>query len=1431
MADEDRKESQRTQGVSKPGRSFPNSDAPARTRKQAGNTGYAGYEYQIEVTIWVALDLIFAKAVTNELTIEPPSHEDLEAAVHDSDELVLDLTCDSSRFDLMVQVKTRSGAPWRPADVATVLGGAAGESAANPRGRTRPLDLLRADERRRYVFITNEAVAASLRVHEVRDIFEVPEATRLPSNLGRHYDASEQVSLARRISFCSGVTEEVLQARIGRMLSRHGHVPSVKHGECIRNMRDEVRKRICGHAHGRWTRAEIVDVVARHGGSVAPTRAMDHYVRPHCFERIRERLDTVHAVLIAGPSGTGKTLTADILEVELRNFDPPFRVVGEENGPAHVRHHLLQAGPILFHLRDPWGGNRLTPGADRWGGELPKLLNSAGPEKKFVITSRSDVLKSAGLTPMKELEHYTVSIEVEDYGPERLRAIYDGIASDLTGHARSLAQAYRESALRSLSRPYEIDRFLVALSQEDGDKPRKVRDIVADSQISAISDVIADQMRQWSDDAVQGAAIIWGLLVARGAVGRGVFPRLLRRIRSADSSVRPNVDELIDFLVAGRNLRQDGAALSFYHPRVEDGLRLALMTDPGETEHILSLVMDALAALDSGDEDWGIETSLGVLRATVRLDNLELAPAAGTRERLDAHLVANATAARYLNFEGPLADLACFGSTTHLPSRLARLLVAVQPETEQFFSVREWRAPDLTDDEIDELKNDRWTPKLIERFVREGLPFTRTNYGQAISSLLLELVPSIEGFFWDALDIVADPGGPNENIEAVVAGACGGASPAYDRAIARFAKSEEDAGAWMESEYAEQARQAEEHEVDAIIADRILEEPGERYYNAQTGMQTVASLRLAREGLAWVSDHPHRQSLISAMVRLFEKGTRSPSPSELRLLLNAAKGWVRTDVWRLVKQHWHVELADLLLAELRKSDLNRDLRRTLIEIAALAGDDARDHVSLLREAARHVSSERQLELFHDLMLASIDDDSELRGDQRRAALAERLIDRLPNGTSELARLLVALMSGKEIRTSAGALSGPARTQLSTLLNSVSADVAAPLLCAAAAIGLDINSGALRLLSTGEADHGVNVVQALLIDRRPRAIEILYEALKHRRYRVRRDALGALVRNGYSKEENRLVAAADDPSAQVRLAFARLMQEYKWPRAIDQLVKIMGDRHNFSSDFGMTSGPFWSRFSVARRAAQALGAYDTLPPSAAENLLRVAEEGSPDPFVACSAISALACRDDSRVWRVVVAALESPGLEGASQYRPRAQAAAWAVFDRIAAAKLVEFSAEAMRIACEDRPAIAGPLLMSVGICGGRKRETLLDDLIQADLSKRIELLRVTAVASGTATDLSLKGYESALARMQAGVSERQLSPEERTELEQWSRSLDPDHDVEYFTTWIANSVFKLPVSKEITNLRAFDLPRRIGVITMSSLTLASEEVAGADDGT
>ena len=287
-----------TGASSKPGkprtrRTAASGGAPARVRRKAGNPGFAGYEYQIEVTIWVALDLMLAKNATTEVMIEPRSDEDLEAAVQDSGAASLGLTAVSERLDLIVQAKTRSGSPWSTSAIADVLlGKEADESGAGSK-RTRPLDMLQAAQERRYIFVTNEASAEGLRPHEGKHLFDFPEVDELPPHSREGFDAKAQALLAPRILLLTGITREVLTGRIGRLLSQHGHVPSSQHQACLRDLRDAVRKRIEGEEDGRWRRSELLDVLVRHGGSVAPTRDMDHYVRPSSFEAIKERLHKI----------------------------------------------------------------------------------------------------------------------------------------------------------------------------------------------------------------------------------------------------------------------------------------------------------------------------------------------------------------------------------------------------------------------------------------------------------------------------------------------------------------------------------------------------------------------------------------------------------------------------------------------------------------------------------------------------------------------------------------------------------------------------------------------------------------------------------------------------------------------------------------------------------------------------------------------------------------------------------------------------------------------------------------------------------------------------------------------------------------------------------------------------------------------------------
>ncbi len=78
---------------------------PARSRRKSGNLGFSGYEYQIEVSVWVALDLILAKGAADEIEIEPRSEEDIQAAIKDPAAASLGLVAQGAQFRLNLQAK------------------------------------------------------------------------------------------------------------------------------------------------------------------------------------------------------------------------------------------------------------------------------------------------------------------------------------------------------------------------------------------------------------------------------------------------------------------------------------------------------------------------------------------------------------------------------------------------------------------------------------------------------------------------------------------------------------------------------------------------------------------------------------------------------------------------------------------------------------------------------------------------------------------------------------------------------------------------------------------------------------------------------------------------------------------------------------------------------------------------------------------------------------------------------------------------------------------------------------------------------------------------------------------------------------------------------------------------------------------------------
>lgn len=119
-------------------------------RATPGSPSYKGYEYQIGVTIWVALDLMLARGLTDQISIEPKSNEDIEAAIADPDQGSLELGAAGSHSELIIQAKMRSTKPWTPAEIANVLvGEQADEDCSVSKRRARPVAMLAAEPKQK----------------------------------------------------------------------------------------------------------------------------------------------------------------------------------------------------------------------------------------------------------------------------------------------------------------------------------------------------------------------------------------------------------------------------------------------------------------------------------------------------------------------------------------------------------------------------------------------------------------------------------------------------------------------------------------------------------------------------------------------------------------------------------------------------------------------------------------------------------------------------------------------------------------------------------------------------------------------------------------------------------------------------------------------------------------------------------------------------------------------------------------------------------------------------------------------------------------------------------------------------------------------------------------------------------------------------------
>ena len=250
----------------------------------SGAAALAGYDYQIDVSIWLALDLMLSRKLTDSVTLEPASEEDLEATIADFEQGPVATRAAIDGYQLVVQAKRREGDAWRVSDLKRLL-------RHGSETRVSAAERLK-DPKTRYVLVTSAALNGKTRNLKVRRAGAAPKGPLSP-DLAKVLPADA----AGRLAVIGGLDDERLLDDIERLLTQALRVPFADWIACLRDLRDAARTRMRGASGGVWRRGDLADIISRHGGYLAADPRLERYVHPTNWPALKARMRDQHAAL------------------------------------------------------------------------------------------------------------------------------------------------------------------------------------------------------------------------------------------------------------------------------------------------------------------------------------------------------------------------------------------------------------------------------------------------------------------------------------------------------------------------------------------------------------------------------------------------------------------------------------------------------------------------------------------------------------------------------------------------------------------------------------------------------------------------------------------------------------------------------------------------------------------------------------------------------------------------------------------------------------------------------------------------------------------------------------------------------------------------------------------------------------------------------
>ena len=967
----------------------------------AGSASLAGYEYQIDVSVWLALDLVVVSRQTEVLELEPPSQEDLEAELKDTQPGRIVSTVPMKGYTLVVQAKRRGGDAWTPTTLLSLLnhGSDTRKSAAE---RLKSANV-------RYLLVTSAGLNGDAKKLGRRRAGSWPKAAAMPKVIAGAF----KHKFAGRVAVIANEDDERLRSDIDQLLLEGCRVPASRLEECRAKLREDARARIAGAGGRRWRRAEIEEVIRLNDGYLATDSELDHYVHPTNWADLRSAMRERSAAIIIGTSGTGKTLATKMLYDELRKEIPGLTRKPVLLGPSELQNDSTTR-PVIYDIEDPWGRFDFDPESRPWNDLLSKVLAAARPDALVIATSRHDVALESGA--LGSVKPWVVRLESENYGPAERQRLYRTRIDGLPRHIQPLARSAERTVLEALATPLEIQKFFDAMRVQDpaefGNAAKLIKDAIAGAHQNSIERTVIEQIEQRGDSA--SAAVLYGLLAAGGKLTRSVLRDIEDGLADRNVDLGRGVSPLVDFFVAARNLRQgEGGMVTYYHPRVEAGITRTLEKPQHRqvVRRTLRALLDLLVSEDGPGVEWGRGTAARIL-AVVR-DKFGVNPSDVATNGIDGW-VNSLLAAGSADFVADLHIAAEAGSTNCNGAELARFLRHRPGPGKAFFAWNPWKRPEHSAEWYRARSENVATKPILDRFIRDVLPRDRTSYPKHLGAELARLADGLTDAFLSAA-ATAVHFGSISTCDAIAHGALAdlhGFEPIVDTAVNVLTPS---------SSYLAKVEETRLDIVNEVYSDDYADHLSENDDGDTASEFLKAYVERVRVERGWqlVAQHRHADHLRPYWLRTLAdpNSDETRDPGEISgAFLAAYKTEEEDDLWAAVARNWDERYRLPLENRVVEGSPHKDVARAALACLVVCAFDLlpaiiarlleqKDHTRLLLISLDLVALRRR--------------QSSSRADVRKAA--EAAIALLPKPFDSLANARQALLNRAKPRLGKKAL--------------------------------------------------------------------------------------------------------------------------------------------------------------------------------------------------------------------------------------------------------------------------------------------------------------------------------------------------------------------------------------------------------------------------